>query len=231
MSKSKLFFKQSNKGPMIIIILILLGFYGFSMSSFLANGPSEGFSREVVIGEVLSGEKNNRSGHVNTLVLSDEEILITAVDNQQVKLYKVSRLGNVIEEDVLDLNLFHASDISTSIDDEGILTLIYLDDNLYKVLIDLETLEFQRIVMAENVELFLRNSQTIVFQRDSNLYGMNIDAPDKVMPLLTGPIRSYSMDQDQSTGIYHLMATIKNSVDIDLAYIQFNENFELVNDF
>lgn len=231
MSKSKLFFKQSNKGPMIIIILILLGFYGFSMSSFLANGPSEGFSREVVIGEVLSGEKNNRSGHVNTLVLSDEEILITAVDNQQVKLYKVSRLGNVIEEDVLDLNLFHASDISTSIDDEGILTLIYLDDNLYKVLIDLETLEFQRIVMAENVELFLRNGQTIVFQRDSNLYGMNIDAPDKVMPLLTGPIRSYAMDQDQSTGIYHLMATIKNSVDIDLAYIQFNENFELVNDF
>lgn len=231
MSKARSFLKQSNKGPMMIIILILLGFYGFSMSSFLANGPSEGFSREVVIGEVLSGEKNNRSSHVNTLVLSDEEILITAVDNQQVKLYKVSRLGKVIEEDVLDLNLFHASEISTSIDDEGFLTLIYLEDDLFKVLIDLETLEFQRSIMAEEVEFFLRDGQIIVFQRDSNLYGMNIEDPDKVMPLLTGPIRSYAMDQDQSTGVFHLMATIKNSIDIDLAYIQFNENFELVNDF
>lgn len=216
---------------MMIMILILIGFYGLSMSSFLANGPSEGFSREVEIGEVQSGEKNNIRSQVDTLVLSDEEILITAVDHQQVKLYKVSRLGKVIEENVLDLDLFHASGISTSIDDEGVLTLIYLDDDLYKVLIDLDTLEFQRSIMVEDVEFFLRNGQVILFQRDSNLYGMNVKDSDKVMPLLTGPIRSYALDQDPITGIFHLMATIKNSIDIDLAYIQFNEDLELLNDF
>ena len=75
MSKAKSFFNQSNKGPMTIIILVLLCFYGFSMSRFLATGPSQGFSREVEIGEVQSGEKNNNRSHVNTLVLSDEEIL------------------------------------------------------------------------------------------------------------------------------------------------------------
>lgn len=231
MSKSKSFFKQSNKGPMMIMILLLIGFYGLSMSSFLANGPSEGFSREVEIGEVQSGEKNNIRSQVDTLVLSDEEILITAVDHQQVKLYKVSRLGKVIEEDVLDLDLFHASGISTSIDDEGVLTLIYLDDDLYKVLIDLDTLEFQRSILVEDVEFFLRDGQMIVFQRDSNLYGMNVKDSDKVMPLLSGPIRSYAMDQDPSTGIFHLMATIKNSIDIDLVYIQFNEDLEVENNF
>ena len=231
MSKPKSFFKRANKGPMMIIILILIGFYGLSMSRFLANGPSEGFSREVEIGEVQSGEKNNIRSHVDTLILSDEEIRITAVDHQQVKLFKVSRLGNVIEEDVLDLDLFHASDISTSIDDEGVLTLIYHEDDLYKVLIDLETLEFQRSIMVEDVEFFLRDGQMIVFQRDSNLYGMRIEDSDIVMPLLIGPIRSYAIAQDQSTGIFHLMATIKNSIDTDLAYIQFNEDLELVNDF
>lgn len=231
MSKIKSFFNQSNKGPMIIIILLLLCFYGFTMSRFLAAAPSKGFSREVEIGEVKSGEKNDINSHVDTLVLSDEEILITAVDDQQVKLYKVSRLGKVIEEDVLDLNLFHASGLSTSIDHEGILTLIYLEDDLYKVLIDLDTLEYRRTKIAEDVEFFLRNGPTIVFQHDSDLYGMNVEDPGKVMTLLTGPIKSYALDQDQSTGIYHLMATISNANQVDLVYIQFNEDLEVEKNF
>ena len=231
MFKIKSYFNQSNKGPIIIIIFVLLCLYGVTMSRFLATGPSEGFSREVEIGAVLSGEKNDINSHVNTLVLSDEEILVTAVDDQKVKLYKVSRLGKVIEEDVLDLNLFHASEISTSIDHEGILTLIYLEDDLYKVLIDLDTLEFQRTKLAEEVEFFLRNGQTIVFQQDSDLYGMSVEDPGEVMPLLTGPIKSYALDQDQSTGIYHLMATIKNANEVDLVYIQFNEDFKVEKNF
>ncbi|MCD4712573.1 MAG: hypothetical protein K8R73_04755 [Clostridiales bacterium] len=201
------------------------------MSSFLATGPSKGFSREVKIGEVETGEKNDINSQIETLVLSDEEILITAVDDQKVKLYKVSRLGKVIDEDVLDLNLFHARKISTSIDHEGMLTLIYLEDDLHKVLIDLDTLEFQRTKLAEEVDFFLRNGQTIVFQHESDLYGMNIEDPDNVMPLLTGPIKSYALDQDRSTGIYHLMATINNNIEVDLVYIQFNKNFEVEKNF
>lgn len=215
----------------MIIILILLCLYGFTMSSFLATGPSKGFSREVEIGTVKSGEKNYTNSHVDTLVLSDEEILVTAVDHQQVKLYKVSRLGKVIEEDVLDLNLFHAKALSTSIDHEGILTLIYLEDDLYKVLIDLDTLEFKRTRIAEEVKFFLRNGQTIVFQHDTDLYAMNVEDPGKVMPLLTGPIKSYALDQDQSTGIYHLMATIGNTNEVDIVYIQFNEELEVEKNF
>ncbi|MDW7660778.1 MAG: hypothetical protein SCL54_05035 [Bacillota bacterium] len=231
MPKIKSYFNQSNKGPMIIIILILLCLYGFTMSRFLATGPSEGFSREVEIGTVKSGEKNYIDSHVSTLVLSDEEILITAVDHQQVKLYTVSRLGKVIEEDVLDLNLFRAREISTSIDHEGILTLIYLEDDLYEVLIDLDTLEYKRTKLAEEVEFFLRRGQTIVYQHASDLYGMNTEDPGKVMPLLTGPIKSYALEQDQSTGIYHLMATIRNTNLVDLVYVQFNEEFEVENNF
>ncbi len=231
MSKIKSYFNQSNKGPMFIIILILLGFYGFTMSSFLATGPSKGFSREVEIGEVKAGEKNYINSHVDTLVLSDEEILVTAVDHQKVRLYRVSRLGKVIEENVLDLNLFHASMLSTSMDQEGVLTLLYLEDDLYKVSIDLDTLEYRRTKLAEEVKFFLRNGQTIVFQRDSDLYGMNVEDPGKVMPLLTGPIRSYALDQDQSTGIYHLMATVGNINEVDIVYIQFNEDFEVEKNF
>ncbi|WP_422484299.1 hypothetical protein [Gudongella sp. DL1XJH-153] len=231
MFKIKSYFNQSNKGPMIIIIFILLCLYGFTMSRFLASGPSEGFSREVEIGTVKSGEKNYIDSHVSTLVLSDAEILVTAVDHQLVKLYKVSRLGKVIEEDVLDLNLFHAREISTSIDHEGILTIMYLEDDLYKVLIDLDTLEFKRTRIAEEVKFFLRNGQTIVFQHASDLYGMNVEDPGKVMPLLAGPIKSYSLDQDESTGIYHLMATINNANEVDLVYIQFNEDLEIEKNF
>jgi hypothetical protein len=201
------------------------------MSSFLATGPSKGFSREVEIGEVKAGEKNYINSHVDTLVLSDEEILVTAVDHQKVRLYRVSRLGKVIEENVLDLNLFHASMLSTSMDQEGVLTLLYLEDDLYKVSIDLDTLEYRRTKLAEEVKFFLRNGQTIVFQRDSDLYGMNVEDPGKVMPLLTGPIRSYALDQDQSTGIYHLMATVGNINEVDIVYIQFNEDFEVEKNF
>ncbi|MCD4714050.1 MAG: hypothetical protein K8R73_12265 [Clostridiales bacterium] len=231
MFKIKSNFNQTNKGPMIIIIFILLCFYGFTMSRFLAAGPSEGFSREVEIGVVHSGEKNYIDSHVNTLVLSDEEILITAVDDQKVKFYKVSRLGKVIEEDVLDLNLFHAREISTSINQEGILTLVYLDDDLHKVLIDLDTLEFKQTKLAEDVELYLKYGQAIVFQRDSNLYGMNVEDPGKVIPLLEGPIKSYALDQDESTGIYHLMATVRNANEVDLVYVQFNEDLEVEKNF
>jgi hypothetical protein len=201
------------------------------MSRFLASGPSEGFSREVEIGTVKSGEKNYIDSHVSTLVLSDAEILVTAVDHQQVKLYRVSRLGKVIEEDVLDLNLFHAKEISTSIDHEGILTIMYLDDDLYEVLIDLDTLEFKRTRIAEEVGSFSRNGQAIVFQHASDLYGMNLEDPGKVMPLLTGPMKSYVLDQDESTGIYHLMATIRNANEVDLVYIQFNEDLEVEKNF
>ena len=231
MFKIKSYFNQSNKGPMIIIIFILLCLYGFTMSRFLASGPSEGFSREVEIGTVKSGEKNYIDSHVSTLVISDSEILVTAVDHQRVKLYKVSRLGKVIEEDVLDLNLFHAKEISTSIDHEGILTIMYLEDDLYEVLVDLDTLEFKRTRIAEEVRLFSRNGQTIVFQHDSDLYGMNVEDPGKVIPLLTGPIKSYALDQDKSTGIYHLMATIRNANGVDLVYIQFNEDLEVEKNF
>ena len=77
----------------------------------------------------------------------------------------------------------------------------------------------------------MRNDQTIVFQHDSDLYGMNVEDPGKVMTLLTGPIKSYALDQDQSTGIYHLMATISNANQVDLVYIQFNEDLEVEKNF
>ncbi len=231
MFKIKSYFNQSNKGPMIVIIFILLCLYWLTMSRFFASGPSEGFSREVEIGTVKSGEKNYIDSHVSTLVLSDAEILVTAVDHQRVKLYKVSRLGKVIEEETLDLNLFHAREISTSIDHEGILTIMYLEDDLYEILVDLDTLEFKRTRIAEEVNFYLRNGQTIVFQHASDLYGMNVEDPGKVMPLLTGPIHSYALDQDESTGIYHLMATIRNANEVNLVYIQFNEDLEFEKNF
>lgn len=223
MSKIISFFNRSNKGPMIIIVLILLSLYWFTMSSFLAAGPSEGFSREVAIGEVESGEYNHINSHVDTLILSDEEILITAVDGHQVKLYRVSRLGEVIEENALDLDLYHARELSTSMDSDGNLSLIYLEDDLYKVSIDLDTLEYQRTRLVEEVEYFMRKGQTIVFQQDLDLFGINLEETGKVMKLLAGPIKTYAFDRDPGTGIYHLMATISKGNNVDLAYVQFNE--------
>lgn len=231
MLKIKSLFRQSNIGPMIIVVLILLSLYGLTMSRFFAESPSKGFSREIEIAEVFSGINEFIESHVNSLVLPDDTVLITAIDDQVVKIIKVSPAGKVIKENVINLNLYHARELSTSIDQEGNLRLIYLQGNLYKVIIDLNTFDYKGTKIADDVDAFVQEGDTIIFQQASDLYGMNINDPSKVMPILTGPIKSYALDQDPSTGIYHLMATIRNTIEVDIVYVQFDESLEINNNF
>ena len=231
MIKIKSFFNRSNIGPMIIIVLILLSLYGLTMSRFFAASPSKGFSREIKITEVFSGKNEFIESHVSSLVLPDDTVLITAVDNQRLKIIKVSSEGKVIEENLIDLNLYHARELSTTIDKDGNLILIYLEGDLYKAVIDLETQDYQNKKIVEDVDFFIQEGDVVVYLKASDLYGMNINDPSNVMPILTGPIKSYEMDQDPGTGVYHLMATIRNSIEVDIVYIQFDESLEIKNNF
>jgi len=231
MERLKKYFKKSNKGAILIIALVLLCLYGFTISSFLASVPSEGFSREIEIEKVTSGKQISINSHVETIRISDEETMITAVDNHQLKLIIISRLGAVVDEKVVELDLFNAIDISASIDTEGILSLYYNKDHLYQVTIDLETLKYSEVKVADDVIHFIRNDEVIVFQQKTGLYVFNINDNARVLPLVNGDIKSFVMDKEEASGIYHLMTTIRNIVSVDIRYVQFDHDLTISHEF
>lgn len=231
MKKIRTNFDKSNKGIVLVLIVFLLSLYGFTVSTFLASGPSQGFSREVEIIEATSGKQINLNSHVETILLSEDKVLIAAVDNHHYKLITISPLGTVLDENTLDLDLFNARDISASLNQEGILTLYYIEGDLFKVLIDLETMTCTKSIVSNDVDYFTREGQMIVFQKDSNLFFLNIENDERILPLLKGPIKSYAMTKDNKTGLYHLMTTIRNSIEVDIRYVQFNEQLTIENDF
>lgn len=231
MNKIKKYFEKTNTGAILIIAFLLLCLYGYTISSFLASPPSQGFSREIEIGQVASGEQININSHVETIELSNEETLVAAVDGHQYKLIRISSMGDVLEEDLVDLDLFYATEISASIDHEGELTLFYVDDNLYQVKIDLDTMEYNRLTVAEDVDDFIRQGHIIVFQQISGLYGVDITDFTRILPLVQGQIRSFALEIDDITGVYHLLTTIKNIISVDIRYIQFNDLLTIENEF
>ena len=159
MKKIRTNFDKSNKGIVLVLIVFLLSLYGFTVSSFLASGPSQGFSREVEILKATSGKQINLNSHVETILLSEEKVLIAAVDDHHYKLITISPLGTVLDENTLDLDLFNARDISVSMDQEGILTLYYIVGDLFKVLIDLETMAYTQSIVSNDVDYFTREDQ------------------------------------------------------------------------
>jgi len=223
--------KKSNKGVILIIALVLLCLYGFTISSFLAREPSEGFSREIEIGKVTSGKQISINSHVETIRISDKETMITAVDNHQLKLITISKLGVVVDEKVVELDLFNATDISTRIDVEGMLSLYYSKDHLYQVTIDLETLNYSEVKVADDVVHFVRNDEVIVFQQKTGLYGFNINDNTRVLPLVNGDIKSFVIDKEEASGVYHLMTTIRNIVSVDIRYVQFDHDLTISHEF
>jgi hypothetical protein len=168
---------------------------------------------------------------VETLKLSNEETLIAAVNHDQYILFKISRLGELLEENAVDLDLHNASDISVSMDREGFLTIFYLEEDLFRVLIDLETLEYERIKVAENVEYFKREGQVLVYQYETDLYALNVEDDTRNLLLREGPIKSFALDQDEKTGLYHLITTIRKTLAVDISYVEFNDQLKIQNDF
>ena len=231
MKKLRTYFEKSNKGAILIITLVLLCLYGFTVSSFLASVPSEGFSREIEVAKVISGQQININSHIETLEMTDEETLITAVDNHQFKLITINRLGDVVNESIVDLDLFNATEISVKIDHDGFLTLFYIEDDLYKVVIDIESLEYTKEMMVSDVDYFIRINQVIVYQLDTGLYSMNVNNASESIQLVEGQIKSYTMDLDNQSNTYHLVTTIRNVVAVDIRYIQFDDKLNIINDF
>lgn len=229
MKKIKSYFEKSNKGAILIISLVLLCLYGFSVSSFLASVPSEGFSREVEVAKVTSGEQININSHIETIRLSDEETLITAVDNHEFKLITISRLGEIVNEKVIELDLYNAREISVDLDG-NILTLYYVDEDLFQVTIDLDTLEYTSINIAKDVDELMRIEDVLIYQVDAGLFAIQTNDLTNPVQLVDGAIKSYTMDLDEETNTFHLMTTIRNVIAVDILYIQFDENLNVENE-
>lgn len=225
------YFDKSNKGFVLIMIVVLLCLFGYSVSSFLAEVPSEGFSRELEIAQVEAGKQININSHVETIIVSDEKAMIAAVDGHEFRLITISNVGEILEDQVVDLDLFYATEVSSFINNDGNLVVIYNKVDLFEATIDLNTLSYTTTEIAKEVSSFTREEDVIVFQQETGLYSVTITDYDRVLPLVHGEIKSFRLEKDHNANIYHLLTTIKNIINVDITYIQFGEDLRVVNDF
>jgi len=225
-------FKRSNIPYMILIAVGLLSLYGFTISSYIAAAPSEGFSREVEIDTVQAGTIKTIRSHVETIELSDNKLLIVAVDGHKTKLITIDEKGQVVDRHIIDLDMFKSTNISVTLEDNH-LQLYYVTKDLMRADIDLNSYSFSEVTVEEDVRSFKQEGDFLVLEKTDGLYGKVIGSDNgkatKPTLLVNGSIVSYELAI--SNDELNIVTTVKNGIAVDVRYLKTNRELAVVDEF
>lgn len=192
--KEQKWIKYSWQFLILAALIISLGFHAITLAVSYMAPPSEGFSREIKVGEVSYGfSKYNRNQMATALSINKENIAIFAVDGPQSKLFIVDAQGDIQTQWDIPLDLSQMSNIKVNYIDESHLGILYGTFTLYATVIDIRTGEFADIDTLATMKSFDSSGFIVVNSKEDGLYGINMEQPEQGEQFIVGgDFSSYS---------------------------------------
>lgn len=208
--------KLSIKIPIVIICLLLIIWYMFSLAEFLVRPPSVDFSNPIFIGSVDYGAIKNMKTAVISSHSQDDKLYITAIDGNRTRCFIVNSEGKVVQQLVVALNMYAVRHVAMDITSDGDIHLFYLDKDLHEALIDINNSSFQEQLIQTDVKdfdvvpngLVLRNEDSLVLWNQAANKLTTTDQNEKIFNsvnayqkniLVTDTITSYQVGATEDT--------------------------------
>ncbi len=207
-----------------LVALALILLFVYAVTSHLVKSPSEGFSREKVIASVTSGYINQIHGHIHTQKLSEDKALIIAVDGDNLRLITLDRVGQVLDDRLLAINLSEAREMSSFLVNEDVLTIYYSIYDLFRLDINLSDGSFSENMVVENCRGFIQEEGRLVYETDQGIFGY-----DGESYLLTDEALSTYSATYSENGVYLIGAFI-HDYKFDYRLLRFDDKYQLVSD-
>ncbi len=204
---------HSYEGLVLAALIVCLALHAFTLATMYKSPPSEGFSREVKIGEVAYGNsKFNTSQIITTLSIDEESVSVVAIDGTESKVYSVNPKGKILNESIVDLDLSKATKMSAYFLDESHLRVFYSKDTLQGSVIDIQKGTFSTTQYAKDIKSFENKGAQVILLKEDGLYGLNLEAPDSAeKKIIEGEIDSFSLEEKDD--LFYLTYVERNETD------------------
>ena len=215
--------------PFSLLPLIALGgLYIYTLADFLAQAPSEGFSRDVAAATVEYGFISNMQTPVVTVVNSDDTLTMVAMDGHRTSLVTLDATGTIRDSFHIDLDLYKASQLGAYRQDPNTLILFFVDTDLFMATVDMVSHIYVTTIVEPQVKSFVGNGDLLVFEKPNGLFGLDMRNGGIPVPLVTGVVLDYSATfKDDSC---YVLTGIRNGEAMDLKTIVASKGFEEIND-
>ncbi len=219
-------FTETNLPFIILIIAILLAFYTWSITEFFTRPPSVGMSRSLTIAETALAPSGLDRTHLLTIPSPDgETATLVAVDGENTRILTIDKLGNLIGETSLELDLSQAKHVGGSQQDNGLLTIFMDRDSLERLDINLEKGTWTREIITTDFISFKTSASILIFERKDGLYGYNTNGFRSIKPVVSGSIIRYEIDFNNE--VVTIVSVIEKPADLfDITMIRCNPSFD-----
>jgi hypothetical protein len=212
----------------LLTMVALGGLFVYTLATFLAAPPSEGFSREVTITSVDYGFISNNQSPVVTFVNSDDTLTIVAIDGHITTFVTVGADGTVLDRFSINLDIYKASQMDAYRFDADSVVLYYVENDLYKVTVDLKAHSYSRIVVEPDVMSFVSAGSLLVLEKSNGLYAIDVSRGTPPTPLVSGAILDYAATIEGNS--FHVLAGVQSDEAMDIRAIVADSGFAEVKD-
>ncbi|MDX9959604.1 MAG: hypothetical protein RBT68_14280 [Spirochaetia bacterium] len=221
-------FRKTSLLYIFLVAAVLGGLYLYTMASYLAAPPSEGFSREVSVATVDYGFISNNQTPVVTFANGDDTLTSVAMDGHGTTFVTFDARGTVLDRFSINLDIYKASQMDAYRYDLDSVIVYYVENDLYKVIVDLETHGYSRSLVETDVRSFEASGSLLILEKADGLYGIDAGSKAASTPLVSGTILDYSATIEDE-GCY-VLVSISNDVAMDIRVIVTGRNFEETTD-
>jgi hypothetical protein len=216
--------RKTGLSCLLLIFAILAGLYLYTMATFLARPPSSGFSREVAIATVDYGFISNNRTPVVTFPNGDDTLTSVAIDGHVTTFITFDARGTVLDVFSINLDIYKAGQMDAYRSDANSVVLYYVENDLYKVTVDLETHGHSRTLVERDVMSFVSSDSILVLEKADGLYGVDSSSGIPSTSLVSGTILDYAATIEEE--ICFVLAGTSNDGTMDLKAIVACRSFE-----
>ncbi len=213
---------------LLLPIVVLGGLYLYTLASFLAAPPSEGFSREVTVDTVDFGFISNIRTPVVTVENSDDTLTIVAMDGLVTTFMTIDAKGTLLDRFHIELDLYKASQLDAYRSGPDTMVLYFIQDDLFKATVDMQSHTYDKIMADPEVRSFVCKDNLLVLEKANGLFGLDTSRGTPPVPLVSGAILDYAATIED--GVCHVLAGIRNDEAMDLRVIVTDNGFSGIKD-
>jgi hypothetical protein len=221
-------FRMTSLLYIFLIVVVLAVLYLYTLATFLAAPPSEGFSREVAVVSVDYGFISNIQTPVVSVTNDDDTLTIVAMDGNVTTFVTLDASGTILDRFHIDLDLYKASQLHAYRQGMDSVVLYYVQDGLHKAMVDMRSRTYSTNLLEPGVRSFICNQNLLVVEKTAGLSGIDASGGTDSVPLVSGEILDYAAAIQG--GIFYVLAGVRTDEAMDIRAIVADSGFPRIRD-
>lgn len=166
--------KNSWVFSVLVILVLAFTVHCFAVINVLKRPPSPNFSREITLAKVNHGKTIYNQGQIAVGVSKTNDMIgIFSIDGEEVEFNYVNHKGQIMEQLNLPVDLSIAYNIQLYFLDDDEVTIIYENNGLYVMTIDLLSNSYTNKKILNDLKDYEVHNGLIVVLKEDGIYGLN----------------------------------------------------------